>query len=105
MGGAWIAVDCRPALIATALVELLRAAIGGKGLRVAVARAFATRCGEGAIWREKGRIQVLYVVAPGPICASDSPKAANVCSTLVGFEFPTRVRQRFALSNKQRARP
>lgn len=45
MGGARIAVDCRPTLIAAALIALLRAAIGGKGLRVAVARAFATRCG------------------------------------------------------------
>ena len=92
MGGAWIAVDCRPTLIAAALIALLRAAIGGKGLRVAVQGLFATQCGGGAIWREKDRIQALYVVPPGPVCASDSPKAATIYSPLVGFEFPTPVK-------------
>ena len=55
MSGAWIAVDCRPTLIATALIALLRAAIGGKGLRVAVQGLFATQCGGGRDMAREGQ--------------------------------------------------
>ena len=43
MGDAWIAADCRPTVIAAALIALLRDAIGGEGLHVAVSGPFATR--------------------------------------------------------------